>query len=57
MAFTRPAGSLLWLLIGPLALQSALPAAALEAAGKQIHRTPETLVAQAPGPAFAAIPK
>jgi CHAT domain-containing protein len=48
---------LLWLLIGPLALQSALPAAALEAAGKQIHRTPETLVAQAPGPAFAAIPK
>ena len=57
MAFTRPAGSLHWLLIGPLLLQSALPAAALESAAKGLDRSAETLLAQAPGPASAAIPK
>jgi CHAT domain-containing protein len=57
MAFTRPAGRLHWLLIGHLVLQSTLPAAALEAAGKGLDRSAETLLAQAPGPAAAAIPK
>jgi hypothetical protein len=57
MAFTRPAGRLHWLLTGPLLLQSALPAAALEVAGKVLDCTPETMLAQAPVPAFAAIPK
>jgi tetratricopeptide (TPR) repeat protein len=57
MAFTRPAGRLHWLLIWPLVLQSALPAAALEAAAKGLDRSAETLLAQAPGPAAAAIPK
>ena len=57
MAFTRPAGRLLWLLTGPLLLQSSLPAAALEAAGKGFDRSAETLLAQVPGPADAAIPK
>jgi CHAT domain-containing protein/tetratricopeptide (TPR) repeat protein len=57
MAFTRPAGRLHWLLIGPLVLQSALPAAAFEAAGKGLDRSAETLLAQAPGPADAGIPK
>jgi CHAT domain-containing protein/tetratricopeptide (TPR) repeat protein len=56
MAFTRPAGRLLWLLTGPLLLQSALPAAALEASGKGLDRSAQTLLAQAPGPAAAAIP-
>jgi CHAT domain-containing protein/tetratricopeptide (TPR) repeat protein len=56
MAFTRPAGRLHWLLIGPLLLQSALPAAALEAAARGLDRTPETLLAQAPSPAAAAVP-
>jgi CHAT domain-containing protein len=46
-----------WLLIGPLALQSALPAAALEAAANGLNRTPETLLAQAPSPAVPGIPK
>jgi CHAT domain-containing protein len=57
MAFARPAGRLHWLLIGPLLLQSALPAAALESAAKGLDRSAETLLAQAPGPASAAIPK
>jgi tetratricopeptide (TPR) repeat protein/CHAT domain-containing protein len=57
MAYTRPAGRLHWLLIGPLVLQSALPAAALEAVGKGLDRTPETLLAQAPSPADPGIPK
>ena len=57
MAFTRPAGRLLWLLIGPLVLQSALPAAALGAAAKGLDRSAETLLAQAPSPADAGIPK
>ena len=56
MAFTRTAARMGWLLIGPLALQPALPAAALEAGGNGLDRTPETLLAQAPGPAAAAIP-
>jgi tetratricopeptide (TPR) repeat protein len=56
MAFTRPAGRLLWLLTGPLLLQSALPAAALEASAKWLDRSAQTLLAQAPGPAAAAIP-
>jgi tetratricopeptide (TPR) repeat protein len=56
MAFTRPAGSLHWLLIGPLLLQSALPAPGLEAAAKGLDRTPETLLAQAPSPADPGIP-
>jgi tetratricopeptide (TPR) repeat protein len=56
MAFTRPAGRLLWLLIGPLLLESALPAAALEAAGKGLDRSAETLLALAPGTGVAAIP-
>jgi CHAT domain-containing protein/predicted O-linked N-acetylglucosamine transferase (SPINDLY family) len=56
MAYTRPAGRLHWLLIGPLVLQSALPAAALEAVGKGLDRTPETLLAQAPSPADPGIP-
>jgi hypothetical protein len=45
-----------WLLIGPLVLQPALLAAALESAAKGLERSPETLLAQAPGPADAAIP-
>ena len=57
MAFTRPAGRLHWLLIGPLLLQSALPAAALEAATKGLDHSAETLLAQAPGPADRGIPK
>ncbi|MFO0015030.1 MAG: tetratricopeptide repeat protein, partial [Synechococcaceae cyanobacterium] len=57
MAFTRPAGRLHWLLIGPLLLQSALPVVALEAAGKESDCTPETFLAQAPGTAAAGIPK
>jgi CHAT domain-containing protein/tetratricopeptide (TPR) repeat protein len=56
MAFTRPAGRLHWLLIGHLVLQSTLPAAALEASGKGIDRSAQTLLAQVPGPAAAAIP-
>ena len=57
MAFTRTAARMGWLLIGPLALQPALPAAALEAAAKGLNRTPETLLAQAPDATGAAIPK
>jgi CHAT domain-containing protein len=57
MAFTRPAGRLHWLLIGPLLLQSALPAAALGAATKGLDHSAETLLAQAPGPADRGIPK
>ncbi|MFN9694918.1 MAG: hypothetical protein ACK52U_09025 [Synechococcaceae cyanobacterium] len=57
MAFTRTAARLGWLLIGPLVLQSALTAAALEAAANGLNRTPETLLAQAPSPADAGIPK
>ena len=56
MAFTRPVGRLLWLLIGPLLLESALPAAALESSAKWLNRSPETMLAQAPGPADAVIP-
>jgi tetratricopeptide (TPR) repeat protein/CHAT domain-containing protein len=56
MAFTRPAGRLHWLLIGPLVLQPALPAAALEAVAKGLDRSPETLLAQAPAAADPAIP-
>ena len=56
MAFTRPAGRLHWLLIGPLVLQSALPAAALEAAGKGLDRSAETLLAQAPAAAEPSLP-
>ena len=56
MAFARPAGRLHWLLIGPLVLQSTLPAAALEAAAKGLDRSAATMLAQAPGPAHAAIP-
>jgi CHAT domain-containing protein/tetratricopeptide (TPR) repeat protein len=57
MAFTRPAGRLHWLLIGPLVLQSALPAAALEAAGKGLAHSAETLLAQVPSAAAAGFPK
>jgi CHAT domain-containing protein/tetratricopeptide (TPR) repeat protein len=57
MAFTRPAGRLHWLLTGPLLLQSALPAAALESAAKGLAHSAETLLAQAPGPADRGIPK
>ena len=57
MALTRTAARMGWLLIGPLALQSALPAAALEAAANGLNRTPETLLAQAPSPAVPGIPK
>ena len=57
MAPTRTAARMGWLLIGPLALQSALPAAALEAAANGLNRTPETLLAQAPSPAVPGIPK
>ena len=56
MAFTRPAGRLLWLLIGPLLLESALPAAVLESSAMGLNRSPETMLAQAPIPAAAAIP-
>ena len=56
MAFSRSAGRMGWLLIGPLALQSALPAAALEAAAKGLDRSAETLLAQAPAAAGPAIP-
>ena len=38
MAFSRNAASLGWLLIGPLALQSALLATALDAAAKGLDR-------------------
>ncbi|MFN6133826.1 MAG: hypothetical protein ACK46L_13165 [Synechococcaceae cyanobacterium] len=55
--FPRIAGRLGWLLIRPLVLQPALPAAALEAGGKGFARTPEPLLAQAPSPAGAGIPK
>ena len=57
MAFTRPAGRLHWLLIGPLVLQSALPAAALEAAGKGLSHSAETLLAQVPSAAAAGFPE
>jgi len=57
MAFTRPAGRLHWLLIGPLVLQSALPAAALEAAAKGLAHAAETLLAQVPSAAAAGFPK
>jgi hypothetical protein len=56
MAFSRTSARMGWLLIGPLALQSAVGAAALEAAGKGLSRSAETLLAQAPGPADAGIP-
>jgi hypothetical protein len=52
MAFSLTAARMGWLLIGPLVLQPAL-----EAVGKGLDRSPETLLAQAPGPADAAIPK
>jgi tetratricopeptide (TPR) repeat protein len=57
MAFTCPAGRLHWLLIGPLVLQSALPAAGMEAAAEGLDRSAETLLAQAPRTAAAGIPK
>jgi CHAT domain-containing protein/tetratricopeptide (TPR) repeat protein len=57
MAFSRNAARMGWLLIGPLALQSALLATALDAAAKELERSAATLLAQAPGPANAGIPK
>ena len=57
MAFSRNAARMGWLLIGPLALQSALLATALDAAAKGLDRSAATLLAQAPGPANAGIPK
>jgi CHAT domain-containing protein/tetratricopeptide (TPR) repeat protein len=56
MAFSRTAARMGWLLIGPLALQPALLAAAMEAAGKGLNRSAETLLAQASSPAAAPIP-
>lgn len=56
MAFSRNAARMRWLLIGPLALQPALLSAAIDAAAKGLDRTAESLLAQAPGPADAAIP-
>ena len=56
MAFSRNAASMGWLLIGPLALQPALLAAALDAPAKGLNRSAATLLAQAPAPADAAIP-
>ena len=56
MVFFRTATRMGWLLIGPLALQPALLAAAMEAAAKGLDRTPETFLAQAPSPAAAGIP-
>ena len=55
MAFSRNAARMGWLLIGPLALQSALLATALDAAAKGLDRSAENLLAQAPGPADDAI--
>ena len=46
-----------WLLIGILLLPPALPAAAVKASAKGQDRSAETLLAQAPGPADAPIPK
>ena len=57
MVFSRTAARMGWLLIGPLALQPALLAAALEAVGKGLDRTPEILLAQASSPADPGIPK
>ena len=57
MAFSRNVARMGWLLIGPLALQSALLATALDAAAKGLDRSAATLLAQAPGPANAGIPK
>ena len=57
MAFSRSAARMGWLLIGPLALQPALLAAAMEAAANGLDRTPETLLAQAPSPTDPGIPK
>ena len=57
MAFSRNAARMGWLLIGPLALQPALLAAALDAPAKGLDRSAATLLAQAPGPANAGIPK
>jgi CHAT domain-containing protein len=56
MALSRNAARMGWLLIGPLALQPALLAAALDAPAKGLNRSAATLLAQAPGPAEAAIP-
>jgi len=57
MAFSRNAARLGWLLIGPLALQPALLATALDAAAKGLDRSAASLLTQAPGPANAGIPK
>ena len=57
MAFTRTATRIGWLLIWPLVLQPPLLSAASAAAAKGLGRTPETLLAQAPAPADAGIPK
>jgi hypothetical protein len=57
MAFSRNAARMGWLLIGPLALQPALLAAALDAPAKGLNRAAATLLAQAPGPADAANPR
>jgi tetratricopeptide (TPR) repeat protein/CHAT domain-containing protein len=57
MVFFRTATRMGWLLIGPLALQPALLAAAMEAAANGLDRNPETLLAQAPSPADPGIPK
>jgi CHAT domain-containing protein/tetratricopeptide (TPR) repeat protein len=57
MAFSRNAARLGWLLIGPLALQPALLATALDAAAKGLDRSAASLLTQAPGPADAGIPK